>query len=447
MLKKLMRLSLSAFLLGLGSIWSAGGGSLNVVVHAKATKKLSAELTAVRLSGGKLIGVTADGGAVVEVSHPNFAAAEAKIKEAGASKVLEKVPEQIMKVQQLIISYQANNKPSAEQLTAMGLKIDDQHEVDNVGYLLVQPTNAITAATVTALQQSPFILHAEVNQTVSIPPMPIGAAKQNPNDAGARPDNGLAKDDAGTTATPNDLLYSKQWGMGNIHAPRAWDKVTSSVVIVADIDTGADLKHPDLEGNLIPGFDFINNTPIGQDENGHGTHTAGTIGAVGNNKMGVAGTCWKVKIMPLRFLDKNGSGSTFNAVKAVDYARTKGARIMSNSWGGSGFSQALADAITRAEKDGILFVAAAGNAAMDNDATPFYPAGYVNSNIISVAAIDQNDKKATFSDFGKKTVHIGAPGVNIISTLLKSGPLSDPTGFGNLSGTSMATPHVSALPL
>jgi subtilisin family serine protease len=147
--------------------------------------------------------------------------------------------------------------------------------------------------------------------------------------------------------------------------------------------------------------------------------------------------------MPCKFLDKTGSGSTFNAIKCIDFACAHGAKIMSNSWGGGSYSQALFDAIGRANKRGILFVCAAGNNGTDNDKINFFPASYKQPNILVVAAIDISDHKANFSDFGKKTVHLSAPGVQIFSTVPKSGPLGDPSGYRYLSGTSMATPHVS----
>jgi subtilisin family serine protease len=212
---------------------------------------------------------------------------------------------------------------------------------------------------------------------------------------------------------------------------------------VAVIDTGVDLNHEDLKPHLVKGFNAINPNAQPQDDHGHGTHCAGTIGGIGNNKKGVVGVCWSVKIMPCKFLGKTGSGSLFDAVMCIDFACAHGAKIMSNSWSGGGFSQALFDAINRANKRGILFVAAAGNSATDNDVTPTYPATYKLPNIVSVAAIDIADAKAGFSCFGKKTVHLSAPGVQVFSSVPKSGALGDASGYRFLSGTSMATPHVS----
>ena len=249
--------------------------------------------------------------------------------------------------------------------------------------------------------------------------------------------------------TPNDPMYSQQWGFPKINAPTAWSRITQAAnVTVAMIDTGISLSHPDLQANLwtnpaptfgdVHGANFVPATPTGNpdDDHGHGTHTAGTVGAVTNNGLGVAGTAWRVNLMALKFLDANGSGTTANAIRAINYGIQHKADIMSNSWGGGGFSQALSDAINAANQAGILFVAAAGNSANNNDANPFYPCGYNLPNVICVAATDQNDNLATFSNFGVKTVHLGAPGVAILSTL--SGG-----NYGTLSGTSMATPHVS----
>ena len=249
--------------------------------------------------------------------------------------------------------------------------------------------------------------------------------------------------------TPNDPMYPQQWGFPKINAPTAWSRITQAPnVTVAMIDTGISLTHPDLQANLwtnpaptfgdVHGANFVPATPTGNpdDDNHHGTHTAGTVGAVTNNGAGVAGTAWRVNLMALKFLDATGSGSTANAIRAINYGIQHKADIMSNSWGGGGFSQALSDAINAANQAGILFVAAAGNAANNNDVNPFYPCNYNLPNIICVAATDQNDNLASFSNFGAKTVHLGAPGVNILSTLPGA-------SYGNLSGTSMATPHVA----
>jgi subtilisin family serine protease len=278
--------------------------------------------------------------------------------------------------------------------------------------------------------------------------------------------------------TPNDPLFSRLWSLNNngfpvagrwglpdadIDAPEAWSVTTGSdSVTVAVIDTGIDYSHPDLSsqiwinpGENCPGcrtdgidndgngyvddwrgWDFANGDNDPMDDNGHGTHVAGTIGAAGNNGVGVAGVNWHVRLMPLKFISAGGTGTTADAVSAVLYAADKGATVLNNSWGGDDYSQALADAITVADTHGALFVAAAGNSGTDNDSMPTYPASYALPNVLTVAATDNSDQLAYFSNVGRKSVDLGAPGLNIYSTW--------PGGtYQYMSGTSMAAPHVS----
>jgi len=193
-----------------------------------------------------------------------------------------------------------------------------------------------------------------------------------------------------------------KWDMTKIKADKAWkiEDGSSNEVIVAVIDTGIDYKHEDLKYNIWSdnkgnhGYDFANNDSDPMDDNGHGTHCSGTIGAMHNN-YGISGVSANVKIMGLKFLDFNGSGSLNNAVKSIKYAVDHGAKILSNSWGGGGYSKAMFDVINYAKKQGVLFIAASGN---DGSKNPMYPASYDLDNIISVAASDLNDKKASFSN-------------------------------------------------
>jgi subtilisin family serine protease len=188
----------------------------------------------------------------------------------------------------------------------------------------------------------------------------------------------------------------------------------------------------------IHGYNFASNTNDPMDGHGHGTHCSGTIGALHNNQVGVAGVMAEVTIVPVKFLDDSGSGTLENAIKAIDYATELNVDLMSNSWGGGGYSQALFDAIKRASDKGIIFTAAAGNSSSNNDTSPSYPASYNVPNIVSVAALTAQNDLASFSSFGRNSVHIAAPGQNILSTVAGG-------GYDVMSGTSMATPHVSGV--
>jgi subtilisin family serine protease len=267
-------------------------------------------------------------------------------------------------------------------------------------------------------------------------------------------------------ATPDDPSFNQLYGMTKIGAPQVWDTTPGSrSVVVGVIDEGIDISHPDLLANIwtnpsqgsIPGisgdlhgYDFFGNTGTIPAEL-HATHVAGTIGAVGNNGEGVAGVNWQVSLMSLRFISAaTNSGTDADAIRAYNYAKqmrdlwvsnppgTKGANIraLNASYGGGGYSQAAADALNAVGQSGILFVAAAGNETSDNNLHPHYPSNYSLSNVISVAATDQNDQLATFSNFGSRTVTLGAPGVGILST-------TPGNTYNFLNGTSMATPHVT----
>jgi subtilisin family serine protease len=280
------------------------------------------------------------------------------------------------------------------------------------------------------------------------------------------------------SSLPNDPAFGQLWGLDNtgqvvsfvagvagddIAAPEAWATTTgSSNVVVAVIDTGIDYNHPDLAANIWVnpgencagcrnngidddhngyvddwrGWDFLNHDNNPLDDNGHGTHVAGTIGAVGNNGIGVTGVDWTVSLMPLKFIGADGTGTLADAVSAILYASNSGARIMNASWGTSDFSQALLDAIRVADGAGSLFVAAAGNNFSDTDAHPNYPSSYEVPNVISVAATDNRDQRAWFSNYGARSVDLAAPGVGIYSTWPGA-------SYQSLDGTSMAAPYVS----
>jgi serine protease len=278
--------------------------------------------------------------------------------------------------------------------------------------------------------------------------------------------------------TPNDTNFTNLYGMNNtgqtggtpdadINAPEAWEFSTgSNNVVIGLLDSGFDFNHPDLVANIfnnpgeiagngidddgngviddVHGIDAIGNSGNPMDTDGHGTHVTGTMAARGNNGAGVAGVNWNATIVACRAF--NPSGALDDILQCMDYFLTLKTRAnnpvdivaTNNSWGGGPFSQALQDAITAHGQAGMLFVAAAGNAASNNDVSPFFPATYPNNNIISVLATTHNDQRASFSNFGASTVDVGAPGENIFSTLPNN-------SFGLLSGTSMATPHVTGL--
>jgi subtilisin family serine protease len=260
---------------------------------------------------------------------------------------------------------------------------------------------------------------------------------------------------------PNDDGFGRQWGLHDVRAPAAWDVTTGGPVTVAVLDTGVAYDHPDLSSNMwanqaerqdgvdedgdgfaddVQGADFLGQDADPRDDDGHGTHVAGIIGAVGNNSIGVAGVNWDVRIMALKFLDSSGDGNTADAAAAIDYAVDHGARVVNASWSGPQFSNALYSAIQRAGARGVLVVAAAGNDGVDSDDKPQYPAAFDLPNVISVAASDQHDRLLDFSSYGKRSVDLAAPGEDIESTV----PFGfDSSGYAGLSGTSMAAPFVS----
>jgi subtilisin family serine protease len=295
----------------------------------------------------------------------------------------------------------------------------------------------------------------------------LAAYQADPRVLAAQPDYLVQLD-----ATPNDPSFGSLWGLHNtgqsggvsdadIDAPAAWDvTVGSGQTVVAVIDTGVDWRHPDLAANIwtnpgeiagngydddgngyvddVHGYDFVNDDGNPMDDNGHGTHVAGTIGAVGNNGRGVVGVNWNVQIMALKFLGDDGSGYTSDALRALNYAVANGATISNNSWGGGGFSSAMLAAIRDARSTGHIFVAAAGNDGSNNDSNAAYPANYDSDNVVSVAALDRYDNLASFSNYGASTVDIGAPGVGILSTTPNN-------TYSTYSGTSMAAPHVTGV--
>jgi thermitase len=259
-----------------------------------------------------------------------------------------------------------------------------------------------------------------------------------------------------TTSTPNDPYFSQQWALQNtgqsvsanagtagddIGVSYVWPHSTGAGVTVAVVDTGADSTAPDLSGQLVSGYSWVNGDGDTQDENGHGTHVSGIIAAAQNNGIGVSGVAPGARVMPLQALDASGSGTDTDVAAAFNYAGEDNVPLVNASLGSTTPSQVIEQAI--AAHPNTLYVVAAGNDATDNDnpSTPFYPCDLTEANVICVGASDQNDQPAWFSDYGASSVDLFAPGVNILSTWLSSGGAAQ---YVYADGTSMATPMVSA---
>ncbi len=419
-----------------------------VAVRAESgTDRLSPEFAALMHGGGKLAGITNDGRAILELNEreskcvrasdqfTEFSVQDDVSTEAATQERLE-----------LMLSYERAKKPDAATLKKANLDLIEDYEPGC--FMIVSPKGQLTAQSVGTLLDSKEIKFVQPSYKIEIPPgehvakMDVAPMSISPLAAGG-----------------SDAALGKLWGLRKIDAPAAWSTVREGgKVLVAVIDTGVDHQHPDLKDNMwtnvrelqgrpgvdddkngyiddIHGYDFYEDDGDPMDENDHGTHCAGTIAGVGENQFGVVGVNWKAQVMALRFLGPNG-GNTIGAIKCIDYAVKQGAHVLSCSWGGGPRSKELEAAINRAEQRGVLMVVAAGNTNSDNDRIPAFPASFENSNIIAVGAIDEEDRRAGFSHYGRKSVDIGAPGVSILSTVGGG-------DFGSMSGTSMAAPHVS----
>jgi subtilisin family serine protease len=354
-----------------------------------------------------------------------------------------------------------NSTQSTELMNSNGLEVIRKLKLSNNTYLVRINDQEGIQAKISRLDEIQGVLYAE-------------------------PDHVISK----SSTIPNDTGFDGLYGMHNtgqdggtadadIDAPEAWDLHTGSTGIIVGItDSGIDYDHPDLEPNIwtnpgeiagngidddgngyaddIHGWDWAYGDNDPTDFDGHGTHVAGTVGAIGDNSEGVTGVCWNVKLMALKFLNDVGSGSTSNAILALEYAVDNGAHLTNNSWGGGSYNSTLETTIANSN---ILFMAAAGNGGVDGigddiDAAPYYPASYANANVIAVASLNRNNSKAGSSNFGVSSVDLGAYGVSILSTKpsnatdiifgLPGYGLSS-TYYGIISGTSMATPQVSGL--
>nr|WP_198162759.1 S8 family peptidase [Halobacillus mangrovi] len=303
---------------------------------------------------------------------------------------------------EVVVTMKPGKSLSGKELNNLGAKVVDDHsKVVDTQLKVLQVGNV--DAVVKALSHNPNVEYAEPNYIFD------------------------------ATFTPNDPLYSDQYGPQNTNTPAAWDVTQgSSSQEIAVIDTGVYYDHPDLIDKTILGYDFAQNDNDPKDLNGHGTHVSGTVAAETNNATGVAGMAPETKILAVRALGANGSGSLNDIADAIRYSADAGAEVINMSLGCDCDSQTLEDAVNYAWNSGSVVVAAAGN---DGVSTTFEPASY--ENVIAVGAVDSNNDVAYFSNYGS-WVDVTAPGVDIVSTVLRG-------KYDSYSGTSMASPHVAGL--
>jgi subtilisin family serine protease len=325
---------------------------------------------------------------------------------------------------EIIVRYDASASPIVRRQLAAGVEARGVRKLRLPRTELVKlPAGANVEQTIAELEQQPGVLSAEPNLRVR------------------------------ALTTPDDSYFGSLWGLNNtgqrlkkdakmkadadIDAPEAWDTFSGNgTVTVAVIDTGVDYTHPDLIGSVNGGYDFADNDPDPMDEHYHGTHVAGTIGAHGNNGVGVTGVNWNVNILPIRVLDSDGGGTLESVVNGIAYAGQQGADVANMSIGYYGHSPVVEDAINAAGS--TLFVAAAGNDTNNDDGEGMEPCTVNAPNMLCVAATNPSDKLAWFSNYGRRTVDVAAPGVDVLSTV----PGAE---YALLSGTSMATPHVAGI--
>ena len=333
---------------------------------------------------------------------------------------------------QVIVRFRDDTRPADRRTARSDAGTDFEQALPLPGLQLVDPEPGVSVGEAVArLERSDDVLYAEPDVTRS-------AAR-----------------------TPNDPYFSSQWGLRKVGLPAAWNRTTgSSAVTVGVIDGGIDSSHPDLSPNIAlnsgesgggreangrdddadglvdnwRGWDFVERDNDPADPNGHGTHVAGTIGARGNDFKGVAGVAWQVKLAPLRVLGADNTGSVSDVIAAYGYAASKNLPIVNASLAGPTFSQAEYDAIKAAA--GTLFVVGAGNDGRDNDVAGSYPCNHPLPNVICVTASDQDDRRPGFASYGRRSVDLAAPGVDIMSTLPGQ-------RWASMSGTSTATPHVA----
>jgi subtilisin family serine protease len=355
---------------------------------------------------------------------------------------------------EILVKFHEPPQPAQLGRLAADADSEDMQPVGRAGVFRIRSRTRSVAALLAAFAKRPDIAFAEPNyvvRTMSEPSDPFFPALWALRNFG-QPVNGRP---AGTIGA--DMRAAEAWNLA----------IGSASNVIAVVDTGIDYTHSDIAPNMwsapapftvtiagiaitcqagTHGFNAIARTCDPMDDHDHGTHVAGTIGAAGNNGVGVIGVNWVTSLLGLKFLDAGGSGTVADAIDAIDFAlqvkrifaASGGAnvRVLSNSWGGAEFSQALLDQIDAAAEEEMLFVAAAGNSGLPNDIIPMYPANYSAPNVVAVAATTNTDARAFFSNYGKNTVHLGAPGADFLSTV-RGG------AYRFMSGTSMAAPHVS----
>ena len=281
-------------------------------------------------------------------------------------------------------------------------------------------------AEIEKLKKNSDVLYAEPNYIISLPPQSAGPAP--------------AVSDNSIMSYPNDPMFASQYAHRNCATVQGWSFTLGNPnIIVAVVDTGVDLNHPDLRGKLVVGYDFVDNDNNPMDAQGHGTHCAGIVGAITNNGVGVAGFAPNCKIMPVRVLDNAGNGNMANIVSGINYASTHGARVISLSLGGTAYSQALADSVKMAFNYNAVVVAAMGNSGKREQ---YYPAALPG--VIGVGATDAGNQHASFSTYGN-WMSVAAPGNAILSTLPTYANGTGRTNYGTLNGTSMSCPAVAGL--
>ena len=376
----------------------------------------------------------------------------AKSKKSDLPKDVSFIDNHPYKKGQLLVRWKKNVTIQSINLTHQSLKAKIVQKFDRPsGLELVQiPEEIALKNAIQAYQKNPKVAYVEPNYYVH------------------------------TQVTPSDSKWAEQWALNNtgqtagtpdadVNAPEMWELSTGSPdVVLGIIDTGVFYSHPDLAANIwvnpgeiadngidddsngyvddIHGINARNKKGDPKDDNGHGSHVAGIMGAVGNNSEGISGINQKIAIIGCKFLDASGGGSISDAIICMDYflqLKTRASQPVNlvatnNSWAGGGYSQAMMDAVKAHKDAGILFMAAASNEANNNDEVETYPANYPSSNIISVAASNHKDALSDFSNYGKYSVHVSAPGEDILSTVING-------NYESYSGTSMATPHVTGM--